>query len=98
MRHPKRVVTPASFIKTVFLLVLLPAILKIPRMAKSIRLIFPVPLAQRGIRALRGAGITTLKQLASRTESELALLHGVGDNALLTIKKTLAENGLFLRK
>jgi DNA-directed RNA polymerase alpha subunit len=53
-------------------------------------------LAKPAQRAIQGAGITTLEELASRTEKEIVALHGIGKNALQTIKTTLKENGLSL--
>jgi len=41
-------------------------------------------------RALVGAGITTLAQVAERTEAELLALHGVGPRAIRILKETLA--------
>jgi predicted Fe-Mo cluster-binding NifX family protein len=44
-------------------------------------------------RALAAAGITSLAQLARRTESELLALHGMGPNALAALRAALAANG-----
>lgn len=45
-------------------------------------------------RALAGAGIKTLKQLAKHTEKEIADLHGVGPKAIGLLKKKLSSEGL----
>jgi predicted flap endonuclease-1-like 5' DNA nuclease len=48
-------------------------------------------------RALQGAGLTTLRQVADVPREELAKLHGVGPKALRIIDEALAEHGLKLR-
>jgi len=55
-------------------------------------------LAAPALRALANAKITRLAQLATYTEAEIAALHGIGNNALLTIKKALAEKKLAFKK
>ncbi len=54
----------------------------------------PVGLARPAHRALAGAGIQSLEQLALRTEAEISQLHGIGPNAIETLRRTLAEKGL----
>jgi len=54
-------------------------------------------LASPARRALQNAGITTLEQLASFGEAEIASLHGIGKNAVVVIKSMLNENGLAFR-
>lgn len=49
-------------------------------------------------RALAGAGITTLAQLASYSEKQLLALHGLGPSAIPKIKQALAAAGLNLAK
>lgn len=44
-------------------------------------------------RALAGAGYTSLDQLTSVTEAELAKLHGMGPKALRILREALAERG-----
>lgn len=56
----------------------------------------PSGLAKPAQRALSGAGITTLTQLAQKTEEEISSLHGIGKNAILVIRKELALHGLSL--
>jgi len=51
-------------------------------------------LGQPALRALHGAGITHLEQVATYSESELKRLHGIGPNALETLRLALAEKGL----
>jgi predicted RecB family nuclease len=50
-------------------------------------------------RALQGAGITTLAQLAKTTEASLLALHGIGPASIPTLRKALEKEGLaFLDK
>jgi predicted flap endonuclease-1-like 5' DNA nuclease len=49
-------------------------------------------------RALAGAGITRLAQVAERTAAELAALHGVGPKAIGLLERALAEQGLSFRR
>ncbi len=49
-------------------------------------------LAAPARRALENAGIHTLAQLASYTESEIAHLHGMGPNAMGKLKKIMSDN------
>lgn len=49
-------------------------------------------------RALEGAGIKTLSQLARRTEGELLALHGFGPSSLPKLRAALAERGLAFRR
>ena len=55
-------------------------------------------LAAPARRTLHSAGITQLKQLASVTEDELMQLHGMGRNALGTLRETLKAEGLSFRE
>lgn len=45
-------------------------------------------------RALAGAGYTRLAQLTNVTESEIKRLHGIGPNALDSLRRALSERGL----
>jgi hypothetical protein len=54
-------------------------------------------LASPARRALAGAGITRLAELAKMSEAELARLHGIGPNALKTLRLALEEKGLKFR-
>jgi len=54
-------------------------------------------LAAPARRALAGAGIASLEQLAQMTEVEVRALHGMGPSALRTLKTVLQERGLAFR-
>ena len=57
----------------------------------------PLPrIGAPATRALRKAGLTTLEQVAGRTEEELSALHGVGRVALDRLRTALGELGLGL--
>ena len=61
----------------------------------------PIPsdrLAAPARRALDGAGYATLQQLAEASESEVADLHGMGANAVRTLREILAEHELSFRE
>lgn len=49
-------------------------------------------------RALAGAGVRTLKDLAKRTEKEILGLHGVGPSAMPRLRAALKAKGLSFRK
>lgn len=49
-------------------------------------------------RALTAAGLTTLEQLADRTEGEVCALHGVGPFAMDRLREALAAAGLCFRR
>ena len=51
-------------------------------------------LAQPAQRALAGAGITRLEQLATFSETEIKNLHGIGPNALKKLRAALTAQGL----
>ena len=54
----------------------------------------PAKLAQPAQRALAGAGIRRLDQLALLSEDELKRLHGIGPKALAQLRDALAARGL----
>jgi len=54
----------------------------------------PAGLAQPAQRALAGAGIERLEQLATFSEAEIKRLHGIGPNALKKLKSALTARGL----
>jgi predicted flap endonuclease-1-like 5' DNA nuclease len=54
----------------------------------------PLKLASPAQRALAGAGISSLSQLAAFSEEEIKNLHGIGPNALGQLKQALAVKGL----
>lgn len=51
-------------------------------------------LASPARRALANAGITRLTQLTRITEAELGQLHGIGPNAIQTLRLALQDQGL----
>ena len=53
-----------------------------------------IKLAAPAMRALHGAGYTTLEQLAKVSEGDLRPLHGMGPNALKKLREALAQRGL----
>jgi hypothetical protein len=57
----------------------------------------PPGLAAPARRALDGAGITRLDQLARLSEAEVKALHGIGPNALAVLRRALAARGLSFR-
>jgi predicted flap endonuclease-1-like 5' DNA nuclease len=54
----------------------------------------PAGLAAPAQRALAGAGISRLAQLAKMTEAEVKALHGIGPNALAKLRTAMAAKGL----
>lgn len=51
-------------------------------------------LAAPARRALASAGIHSLAQLSRLTENEVKALHGIGPNALETLRRALVQKGL----
>jgi hypothetical protein len=58
----------------------------------------PAGLGAPAVRALTGAGFTTLRQLTKATEADLLKLHGMGPRAIGTITAALRERRLSLAK
>lgn len=58
----------------------------------------PSGLSEPARRALAGAGVSTLQDVADYTENELMKLHGMGPKALQTLRRALAAKGLALSK
>lgn len=54
----------------------------------------PVGLAAPARRALAGAGIERLEQLAKFSEAEIRALHGMGPNAIAQLRRALDAIGL----
>ena len=54
-------------------------------------------LAAPARRALAGAGLGTLAQVAKRKEADVAALHGMGPNAMATLKAAMEAQGLGFR-
>lgn len=55
-------------------------------------------LGRPALRALTGAGIRSLEQLAGYSEAEIRQLHGIGPNALKTLSEALKAKGLSFQK
>lgn len=55
-------------------------------------------LAAPAQRALAGAKIANLSQLAAKSEAEVAALHGMGPNALATLKTAMKAAGLAFKR
>ncbi|MEV0322951.1 helix-hairpin-helix domain-containing protein [Streptomyces sp. NPDC050658] len=53
----------------------------------------PAGIGKPATRALHGAGITTLDQVARRTRRELLALHGVGPKAVRLLAEALERQG-----
>lgn len=51
-------------------------------------------LAKPALRALNGAGYTQLEQLTTVTEADISKLHGIGKNALNSLRDALQQKGL----
>ena len=58
----------------------------------------PAKLASPAQRALANAGILNLAQLSKFSESEIKELHGIGPNALITLRAALKAKGLSFAK
>lgn len=57
----------------------------------------PAGLAQPALRALAGAGLTSLDRLTRVSEAELSALHGMGPRAIGIIKAALESRRMSLR-
>lgn len=55
-------------------------------------------LAAPAMRALAAAGLTSLDRLAKKTEADVAALHGMGPNAIATLKAALKAAGKSFRR
>ncbi|WP_237565332.1 hypothetical protein [Ornithinimicrobium cavernae] len=53
----------------------------------------PAGIGRPATRALLAAGITTLDEVAQRTDAELLALHGVGPRAVRVLRETIAGEG-----
>lgn len=56
----------------------------------------PRAMGRPALRALSGAGLTSLESVTAKTEDELLALHGVGPKAVRILKETLADRGMSL--
>lgn len=54
-------------------------------------------LAAPALRALTGAGLGSLAQVAKWREADVAALHGMGPNAMATLKAAMKAKGLGFR-
>lgn len=57
----------------------------------------PRSIGRPAAQALAGAGITSLAEVANRSEKEISALHGVGPKAVRILAEALAERGLALQ-
>ena len=55
-------------------------------------------LAAPARRALAGAGLESLAQVAKQREADVAALHGMGPNAMKVLKAAMKAKGLGFRK
>ncbi len=55
-------------------------------------------LAKPAQRALAGAGITRLEGLSALTEKQFSQLHGIGPNAIKTLRKAMEAKGLSFKQ
>jgi predicted Fe-Mo cluster-binding NifX family protein len=55
-------------------------------------------LAAPAMRALSGAGLASLAKLSHATEAKVIALHGMGPNAMKTIKAAMKAKGLQFAK
>ncbi|WP_136603928.1 DNA-binding protein [Paenibacillus dokdonensis] len=58
----------------------------------------PGGLSKPAQRALTGAGLLNLEDIANIREDELKKLHGIGPHALETLRQALQEKGLSFAK
>ena len=54
----------------------------------------PPTLSQPALKALYDAGFYSLKQLSTLKEEDLLKLHGLGPNAVATLKQAMSDKGL----
>jgi hypothetical protein len=59
---------------------------------------FMAELAAPARRALVSAGFTTTSKLSKQTEAAVRELHGMGPNAIATLRAALRKEGLSFRK
>ena len=55
-------------------------------------------LAAPAMRALNGAGLTSLAKLSRASEAEIMALHGMGPNTMAAIRTTMKQAGLSFAK
>ncbi|HET9475666.1 MAG TPA: hypothetical protein VFO82_17325 [Steroidobacteraceae bacterium] len=59
---------------------------------------FMAELAAPALRALEGAGLTTLPRLSRKSEAQVRELHGMGPNAIGRLHAALDKAGLAFRQ
>ena len=59
---------------------------------------FPKGVSGPALRALLGAGVRSLRDLAKWSETDLARLHGMGPKALDALRDAMYVEGLELRR
>ncbi|MFO6451437.1 MULTISPECIES: hypothetical protein [unclassified Aeromicrobium] len=57
----------------------------------------PTSIGRPATGALHAVGITTLAQVAERSEREVLALHGVGPKAVRLLREALSDRGLRFR-
>jgi len=62
------------------------------------RAAFPAGVSGPALRALAGAGVRSVADLARWTESDLAALHGMGPKALAALRDALEATGRSFRR
>jgi len=61
---------------------------------KKIASDFPESMSAPSLRALAGAKIKTVKQLAKHAEAEIAALHGMGPKGISMLRAALRKQGM----
>ena len=61
------------------------------------RAAFPAGMSGPSLRALAGAGVRSMDDVAGRTEAELTALHGMGPKGIRLLREALAASGRTLR-
>lgn len=62
------------------------------------RTAFPAGIGGPSLRALHGAGVTSLADLEQWTEADLRALHGMGPRAIGILRDALAASGRQFRR
>lgn len=57
----------------------------------------PPAIGRPATRALAGAGLSSLEDVARHTESELLAMHGVGPKAIRILGEALGDRGMAFR-
>lgn len=67
---------------------------QVPELTSSLASDLPPSIGRPATRALNGAGIATIADLANHTEREIAALHGIGPKAIRILTDALSTAGL----